>query len=160
MTMGVCPIITCGGGGSLGTQKSTYVIFARPLACMSNDVPQKSRRTKDHSMNAKTLHFCILLCKLAYSMGDCVSLRGDVTHFVSMIHALLTQILKDCFCEIFSFVLSVCAIFFAFSDFGPLGKRQRHCQRQRGQRVEFSLQLTWLSHIISSKTNLDKILES
>ena len=106
---------------------------------MSNDVPRESRRTKDRSMNAKTLHFCILLCKLAYSMGDCVSLRGDVTHFVLMIHALLTQILKDCFCEIFSFVLSVCAIFFAFSDFGPSDKRKKYCQRQSGPRVEFSL---------------------
>ena len=45
-------------------------------------------------MKAKPCFFCILLCK----MGDCVSLRGDITHFVLMIHALLTQILKHCNC--------------------------------------------------------------
>ena len=52
---------------------------------------------------AQTLFFCILLCK----MGDCVSLRGDITHFVLMIHALLTQILKHCFCAIFSCVKNI-----------------------------------------------------
>ena len=57
------------------------------------------------SVNAKTMFFCILLCKLAYSMG--VSLRGDITHFVLMIHALLTQILKHCFCAIFSCVKNI-----------------------------------------------------
>ena len=41
-----------------------------------------------------------------------------------MDHALLTQILKNCFCAMFSCVLSVYAIFFPFSDFGPLGKRK------------------------------------
>ena len=41
-----------------------------------------------------------------------------------MDHALLTQILKNCFCAMFSCVLSVCAICFTFSDFGPLGKRK------------------------------------
>ena len=58
-----------------------------------------------------------------------------ITHFVLMIHALLTQILKYCFCAIFSCVLSVCAIFFPFSDFGPLGKRKKHCERQSGPRL-------------------------
>ena len=66
-------------------------------------------------------------------MGDCVSLRGDITHFALMIHALLTQILKYCFCAMYSCLISVCAIFFPFSDFGPLGKRKKHCQRQSGR---------------------------
>merc|ERR1712218_633534 len=41
-----------------------------------------------------------------------------------MDHALLTKILKNCFCAMFSCVLSLCAICFTFSDFGPLGKRK------------------------------------
>ena len=57
--------------------------------------------------------FC-KFCKLAYLMGGCVSLRSDITHFVLMIHALLTQILKYCLCAIFVCVLSVCAIFAFF----------------------------------------------
>ena len=40
-------------------------------------------------------------------MGGCVSLRSDITHFVLMIHALLTQILKHCFCAIFSCVKNI-----------------------------------------------------
>ena len=36
----------------------------------------------------------------------------------------MTQILKNCFCAMFSCALSVCAICFTFSDFGPLGKRK------------------------------------
>ena len=78
--------------------------------------------------------FC-KFCKLAYLMGGCVSLRSDITHFVLMIHALLTQILKYCFCAIFSCLLSVCAIFFPFSDFGPFFKRNKHCERQSGPRL-------------------------
>ena len=50
--------------------------------------------------------FC-KFCKLAYLMGDCVSLRSDITHFVLMIHAWLTQILKHCFCAIFSCVKNI-----------------------------------------------------
>ena len=67
-------------------------------------------------------------------MGICVGLRGDIKHFALMIHALLTQILKYCFGAIFR-VLSVCAIFFPFSDFGPLGKRKKHCLSQSGPRL-------------------------
>ena len=46
-------------------------------------------------------------CKLAYLMGDCVSLRSDITYFVLVIHAFLTQILKHCFCAIFSCVKNI-----------------------------------------------------
>ena len=63
----------------------------------------------------KTCFFAFCkFCKLAYLMGGCVSLRSDITHFVLMIHALLTQILKYCLCAIFVCVLSVCAIFAFF----------------------------------------------
>ena len=51
MTMGVCPndySITCGGGGSLGTQKSTYVIFSRPPACMSNATEEQKNKGLQH----------------------------------------------------------------------------------------------------------------
>ena len=59
--------------------------------------------------------------------------------FIFMFHALLKQILKCYFFAIFLFVQSVCAIFFAFSDFGPSDKIKKHCQRQNGPRVKFSL---------------------
>ena len=49
-------------------------------------------------------------CKLAYLMGDCVSLRSDITYFVLVIHAFLTQILKHCFCAIFSCVKNIAQV--------------------------------------------------
>ena len=111
--------------------------------------------------NAKTLLFCILLWKLAYFMGEYVSLKGGIAHFILMFHALLPQILKYCFCGIFSYVLSVCAIFFAF--FGLWSIRQKKETLPKAKRPESWVQLkkvTWLSHITSSNTNLNQILES
>ena len=139
-------------GGPLGTQKSTYVIFARPLACMSNDVPQKSRRTKDHSMNAKTLHFCILLCKLAYFMSEYVSLKGGIAHFILMFHALLPQILKYCFCGIFSYVLSVCAIYFAFFRLWSIRQKKETLRKAKRPEVEFKSNLVKSYHKFKHKS--------
>ena len=65
-------------------------------------------------VNVKTLLFCILLCELAYSMGGCVSLRGDIAHLVLMIHALLTQL----FAFVHFFVYFLYALF--SSLFPPL----------------------------------------
>ena len=89
--------------------------------------------------NAKTLLFCILLWKLAYFMGEYVSLKGGIAHFILMFHALLPQILKYCFCAIFRLYFLYFLFSSPFSDFGPSGKRKKHCQRQSGPRVEFSL---------------------
>ena len=61
----------------------------------------------------------------------------------------------------FSSVLSVCAIFFAF--FGLWSIRQKKETLPKAKRPESWVQLkkvTWLSHITSSNTNLDQILES
>ena len=65
------------------------------------------------------------------------------------------------FCAIFLSVLSVFPIFFAF--FGLWSIRQKKETLPKAKRPESWVQLkkvTWLSHITSSNTNLNQILES
>ena len=80
--------------------------------------------------------FC-KFCKLAYLMGGCVSLRSDITHFVLMIHALLTQILKHCFCAIFR-VYCMC-YFLPFFRLWSIRQKKETLRKAKRPEVEFSL---------------------
>ena len=49
-----------------------------------------------------------------------VSLRGGQIFFLMVFHAIFCQILNYCFCAISSRELYVCAIIYAFSNYGVL----------------------------------------
>ena len=97
--------------------------------------------------------------KLAYLMGGCVSLRSDITHFVLMIHALLTQILNYCFGAICR-VYCMCYFLPFFRLWSIRQKKETLPKAKRPRGWVQLMKVTWLSHITSSNTNLNQILES
>ena len=89
--------------------------------------------------NAKTLLFCILLWKLAYFMGEYVSLKGGIAHLYWCFMLCCRKFWNIAFVEFFRMYFLYVLFSSPFSDFGPSGKRKKHCQRQSGPRVVFSL---------------------
>ena len=100
--------------------------------------------------------FC-KFCKLAYLMGGCVSLRGDIAHLVMVVHAVL------CFCTFFTCIFSSLIMRYFLLFFLLWSIRQKKETLPKAKLPEGWVQLTKvtrLGHITSSNTNLDPILES
>ena len=89
--------------------------------------------------NAQTLLFCILLWKLAYFMGEYVSLKGGIAHLYWCFMLCCRKFWNIAFLEFFRMYFLYVLFSSPFLDFGPSDKRKKHCQRQSGPRVEFSL---------------------
>ena len=92
---------------------------------------------KSLPVNAKPC--CFAFCCVKWHIWwVSVSLRGDITHLYWCFMLCWRKFWNVAFVQLFVCAVRMC-YFLRFFNFGPSDKIKKHCQRQSGPRVKFSL---------------------